>query len=76
MPTIKPKKSKLNSYEREQLAYAIGSLAKFLDPNDKSCTVDPKVREAAKLYLKTWVLFRLENLRESAEEGKKPNLRW
>jgi hypothetical protein len=43
-------------FEQDLMAEAIVKLRKFCNPNDEGCAVDPKVREAARLYLETWVL--------------------
>lgn len=55
--------------ERSNLNTAIGYLNKFLDPNNPGCTVSPEVREAARLYLSTWVRGPLAEIVQEEDKG-------
>lgn len=47
-------------YAKDQLQEALGSLQTFLNPDNKNCDVPPEARQAAKLYLETWVQAPIE----------------
>jgi hypothetical protein len=49
-------------YLQRQLLASVRSLKKFMDPENEGCSVDPKVRKAASLYLHSWVYEPLEDL--------------
>jgi hypothetical protein len=45
----------MRKIDRHNLDYAMERLDTFLDPSNPRCTVAPEIREAARLYLDSWV---------------------
>jgi hypothetical protein len=70
-PTTPKRRPKINARIVEKLKSALDAARAAADPTSTRCAVDPKHREAMRLYLRTWAVWPLESALE-AITGEKP----
>jgi len=66
----------LAKVDRHNLDQAIERLAIFCDPDDERCAVPAAVREAARIYLSTWVAGPLNEIAMRDDNPTRPAYDW
>lgn len=52
----------MDATTRDNIVESLNKLERFIDPKDTRCNVSPEVREAARLYLDSWVAAPLREI--------------